>query len=33
VRIGDCMAANAGLCWQERKAAAAASEPQPEQNQ
>jgi hypothetical protein len=26
VRIGDCMAANAGLCWQERKAAAAASE-------
>ncbi len=27
VRIGDCMAANAGLCWLERKAAAAASEP------
>ena len=31
VHIGDCMAANADLCWQARKAAETASEPAKEQ--
>ena len=31
VKVGDCMAARADLCWQERKAAEKASEPQQDQ--